>query len=262
MSNINSINDAVNDFKLGMVKEELNETAKKHKVELKAGPAAEVKREPEVRKIIIPEGMDLLQGAADLITRYTEEETYQNYSRAYPNLFLNDYLIAIDEMVKKYFGAKIISNINTSGRPSAPNNIQFSVGIDDYGRVINREGFTGSLKPQCWPGSIADVGINHLIIRAKKKYEKQVNQFLQEVQDYTVKNSVIRGQAVRIEMHPVGVLNAIPIFTKTNNKVVLNDKTHRIVHNLIIPALGETQKKALLFTGDFGTFKHLFFNVK
>jgi transitional endoplasmic reticulum ATPase len=81
-----------------------------------------------------------------------------------------------------------------------------------------------------------------------------VNRFLEEVQEYIVKNSVVRSCAVTVTAVRNGLL-ANPINPKENNKIVLSEEVERIIGNLIIPSLADKSKTSLLFTGDFGTGK-------
>lgn len=224
---------------------------------LKPELKVEVKFIDGIYHVAIPEEMSLIQGAYSLLQRFEEEEKTQAFTLDFKNIFLNDVVLTMKKILPEIFGKIINSPINTQGRAASPVSISFVVDYQADGTPIHDSGFLGSVIAPLWENAIIDITPTGLVVLSKKKYEHQINRFFEEVNGFLKSNSVVKGHAVTIQKVKQGLL-ANPVFIKTNAKIVLNDDTKRIVDNLVIPSLGEKQKKTLLFTGDFGTLKLLF----
>lgn len=253
--NGNGLIDRANQIMLEEVKEEISKEAKKHQIKLDDKNIIPSEEYSHTRKILIPKEMNKLQAAHNLAKQFQEEEILRNFNRVYENVFINDFLIAIEKLVIKYFGMLHVSRYNTAGNPVGENYIQFQVGFDSKGEVKTEKGYIGSVKCPVWEDAIMDIKLpSTLIVRAKAKFEKSVNEFLAEVEHTMREASVVRGTSVSIQETNGGLMTT-PQLVIENNKIVLSDKVERIINNLIIPGLRNKGKVSLLFTGDFGTGK-------
>lgn len=251
---LEQLNDLVNNYSADIVQEELVDTMGKHKFKPKKDDSTETEF-MEVTKIILPGGMNKLQGAYNLLKQFREEETLRNYNRKYSGFFMNDFMVAMNAMTKKYFGQLHVSKRNTEGDPASNDYIQIPVGFDSTGKLKTVQGYVGSILAPVWEDAIIDIDPRGLLtVRAKLKYEKEVNKFLGEIEDYIKKNSVVRAGCFKPEQVRGGLI-AQPINPKINNRIVLDKKTERVVANILIPSLKNKRKSSLLLVGDFGTGK-------
>jgi hypothetical protein len=213
-----------------------------------------VESDPVIKTIVVPEEMNKLQASYTLIKQFEEEEVLRKYNRMYPHYFVNDFLSAIGVLIPKFFGMLHISPANTEGKKASNDYIQFPVRFEKD-KLITEKGYVGSILAPVWENAIIDIHAQGaLTVKAKMKFEKQVNLFLEEVADYLKKYSIVRGTAVKVNVLPFGLMTE-PINPKENKKIVLGEQTERLVSTLIIPSLAERSKTSLLFTGDFGTGK-------
>jgi len=249
-----TLQDRANKFMITEAKAELVSTAKEYGVKLDAGDKTGTMISPDTLKIILPSAMNKLQGALNLIQQYAEEETTRTYNRSYPNLFINDFMAVMGDIIPKYFGMLHVSPVNTSLQPTKPNYIQFPIGFKEDGTVRTQKGYVGSILAPVWENAILDIRPGAIAVRAKLKFEASVNDFLEDVERAIRENSIVKGNPVEITITDNGLI-ASPIRAKINKAIVLEDKTERIIHNLVIPSLRERSKTSLLFTGDFGTGK-------
>jgi SpoVK/Ycf46/Vps4 family AAA+-type ATPase len=250
-----NLTEKVSNFATREVKADLNELVKAHKFELNDKDIVDTEHSPETRCIIVPETMNKLQAAHNLIKQFEEEETYRTFDRAYPNFFLNDFIVVIQKLIPKYFGMLHVSPIATNGYPAAKRYIQIPVGFDDEtGKVKNEQGYIGSIIAPVWQDAILDIFPGKIIVKAKMKFEEDVNAFLADVEDSIRRHSIVKGNSVSITITGDGII-AQPIQAKENKKIVLEENVHRIINNLVIPSLKEKGKASLLFTGDYGTGK-------
>lgn len=254
MSN-GTLQDRANGFMIKEATAELMTTAKNYDIKLDPGDKTGSVTSPDTLKIVLPSAMNKLQGALNLIQQYAEEETPRTYNRQYPNLFINDFMAVMGDLIPKYFGMLHVSPVNTSLNPTKPNYIQFPIGFKEDGSIRTQKGYIGSITAPVWENAILDIAPNAIAIRAKLKFEASVNNFLEDVEAAIKENSIVIGNAVEINLTPSGALMAAPIRAKINHGIVLDDKTERVINNLIIPTLREKSKTSLLFTGDFGTGK-------
>lgn len=256
MSSSASLQERANQFMIKEAKTELKEAVSSYPdLKIEEGQRMEVTHSPETRKVILPLGLNKLQAAFNLIKQFQEEETLRTYNRSYENFFINDFLAAMQIMVPQFFGMLHVSQWDTNGRPAAQDYIQFPKGFDDAGRVQTEKGYIGSIKAPVWEDAIIDImPPGRLAIRAKMKFEADVNNFLEEVERAIKRYSIVRGTSVSIEVVKGGLM-AKPILPRENKKIVLSEDVRRMINNLIIPSMKEKSKTSLLFTGDFGTGK-------
>jgi hypothetical protein len=253
MSNVHNIQDRTNKFQIKVVGEELKEAIVNSGTKIDTKATIEVFAMADIHRVIIPDTMNKLQASYNLLRQFEEEETFRNYNKKYDNFFVNDFMVAIQVLIKKYFGMLHVSKFNTAGAPVEPNYIQIPIGFEN-GKLKNEKGYLGSIKCPCWEDCIADIGFGTITIKSKLKFEGNVNEFLKEVENYIRDNSVIAGHAVTLSQTKYGLL-AQPINPVANPKIVLEEENERIIKNLIIPSLADTAKTSLLFTGDYGTGK-------
>lgn len=256
MSSSASLQERANQFMIKEAKQELKEAHSAYPdLKIQEGQSMEVMHSPETRKVVLPLGLNKLQAAFNLIKQFQEEETPRTYNRTYENFFINDFLAAMQVMVPKFFGMLHVSQYDTNGRPAAQDYIQFPKGFDNRGRIITEKGYIGSIKAPVWEDAIIDImPPGRLAIRAKQKFEADVNNFLEEVELAIKEHSIVRGTSVSIEVVKGGLM-AKPILPRENKKIVLSEDVRRMINNLIIPSMKEKSKTSLLFTGDFGTGK-------
>lgn len=251
----NNLQDRTNQYMIQEVKDEQKEIMKENGFTPDKKDGTPTEAIEGLHKVVIPSSMNKLQASYNLLKQFEEEETLRTYNRSYPNFFMNDFMVAMSAMINKYFGMIHVSRRDTDGRPASNDYIQIPICYDSKGKLETQQGYIGSVLAPCWEDAILDiVPSGRISVRAKLKYEKEVNNFLQEVQDYIIANSVVRSCAVTVTEVRGGLL-ANPINPKENNKIVLSDEVERIVANLIIPSLADKSKTSLLFTGDFGTGK-------
>lgn len=256
MSSSTSLQERANQFMIKEAKVELKEALHSYPgMKLEEGQRMEVAHSNDTRKVILPLGLNKLQAAFNLIKQFQEEETLRTYNRMYENFFINDFLAAMQIMIPKFFGMLHVSNYDTNGRPASQDYIQFPKGFDARGNVVTEKGYIGSIKAPVWEDAIIDIlPPGQIAIRAKMKFEADVNNFLEEVERAIKENSIVRGTSVSIEVVKGGLM-AKPIHAKENKKIVLSEDVRRMINNLIIPSMKEKSKTSLLFTGDFGTGK-------
>ena len=251
----NKLQDRVNQFMIKEVTSEMIEVMTEAGFQPDPKDGTETVSAENLHKVVIPTTMNKLQASHNLLKQFKEEETLRDYNRKYEHFFLNDFMLAMNTMIKKYFGMLHVSPMNTEGKRAANDYIQIPVRYNELGELISENGYVGSIKAPCWEDAILDIYPNYIIVRAKLKFEGQVNGFLSEVEDYIKYNSVVTDSSVTIEANRNGSLSVKPINPKMNKTIVLDSEVERVVNNLIIPSLADRSKTSLLFTGDFGTFK-------
>lgn len=250
-----TLQDRVNQFMIEEVKDEQNDLMKKNDFSPDKKDGTETVSAEHLHKVVIPSSMNKLQASYNLLKQFEEEETTRVYKRSYKNFFMNDFMVAMNAMIKKYFGMIHVSRRDTDGSAAANDYIQIPICYGPNGELQTQQGYVGSVLAPCWEDAILDIYPNGVInVKAKLKYEKEVNLFLEEVEKYILQNSVVKSCSVTISEVRGGLL-ANPINPKENKKIVLNDEVERIIGNLIIPSLSDKSKTSLLFTGDFGTGK-------
>jgi hypothetical protein len=249
-----SIQEKVTAFMVKEVKGDLATQVSNNGIKLDDKNIIPSEHSKETLKIVLPDTMNKLQGAHNLIKQFEEEETQRSYNRNYENFFINDFMIAMQVMIPKYFGLLHVSRIDTTGRPAGQNYIQIPIGFNEDGSVKTAKGYVGSIIAPVWQDAILDIFPGLIRVRAKLKFEAQINAFLEDVERSILRESVVRGTAVTIEKRDDGLM-AIPILVKENRKIILSDDVNRIVNNLVIPGMKEKRKVSLLFTGDYGVGK-------
>lgn len=256
MGNSASLQERANQFMIKEAKAELAEVVTANPdIKIQEGQQMPVMVSPDTRKVVLPLGLNKLQAAFNLIKQFQEEETLRTYNRAYSNFFINDFLTAMQVMIPKYFGMLHVSQWDTNGKPAAQDYIQFPIGYLANGRIKTEKGYVGSIKAPVWEDAIIDiVPPGRLMVRAKMKFEADVNDFLEQVELTIRKESIVRGNSVSIEVVRGGLI-ANPIQAKENKKIILSEDVKRMITNLIIPSMKDKSKTSLLFTGDFGTGK-------
>jgi len=252
---MSSLQDRVNQVMLKETKQDYNSVSKEHGFVANKSDGTPTVHQENMMKVVLPEGMNKLQGAHNLIKQFEEEETFRVYNRNYTNFFANDFMIAMQVMIKKYFGMLHVSQRDTGGNPASNDYIQIPTNYDENGNLVSVQGYVGSIKAPCWEDAVIDIAPCSIAVRAKLKFEGPVNRFLEDVQDYILRNSVVKGTAVKIKKIRGGALMSEPINPKQNKTIVLNSETERVVNNLIIPSLADYSKTSILMTGDFGTGK-------
>lgn len=248
------LQDRVNGIMLKEVKKDYSEVAAEHDFKADKSDGTPTVSQENLLKVVLPKTMNKLQGAHNLIKQFEEEETYRVYNRSYQNFFINDFMIAMQVMIKKYFGMIHVSQRDTEGRKAGNDYIQIPIKYDEEGRLVSEQGYIGSIKAPCWEDAVLDIFPGSIAVNAKLKYESQVNRFLEEVLEYIQKYSVVKGTAVKIVQTRGGLLSE-PINPRENKTIVLNNETQRVIDNLIIPSLADHSKTSILMTGDFGTGK-------
>lgn len=250
---MSSLTSLSNELAVRVVGQELKETVAESGIQI-ASDDKTPSEQHDLKKILIPREMNKLQGSFNLLKEFKEEETLRNYNRSYAGFFMNDFFVVIKKAIDETFGMLTVSRYDTNGNPAATDYIQIPVGLDKKGHKKTEQGYVGSLKAPCWEDAIVDIDVNSIRIRAKLKFEKEVNQFLEGIEQVLKSHSIVKTQAVTITQLRSGVMaNFInPII---NDKIVLNAKVDRVVNNLIIPSLDDTGKQSILFTGDYGTGK-------
>lgn len=207
----------------------------------------------DLHHVAIPKTMDKLDAAFNLLKQFEEEETYRNYNRNYTNFFLNDFLVAMEELIEENFGMLHVSKRNTAGQPASPDYIQVPIGFKGK-NLVTKKGYIGSIICPVWDNCIMDINPNQLIIKSKLKHEVAVNKFLESVEQHIKTKSIVKGKAVKLQ--PIrGGFMAEPINPVINERIVLKPDTERLVNNIIIPTLKKAKKSSMLFIGDFGTGK-------
>lgn len=239
-----------------VLESELNSIAAEHKILLSSIDPTEIEAWNK-NKIQVPSSMNKLQGAMNLIREYRNEETIKDFNRNYPNRFFNDFVSTVNKIAKAEFGSIIMSPYCTAGLPA--DNIDLLLPLKYEGNnLINETAFFGSLVVSAWDNAILDINPTSISIQAKVKYTPEINAFLAKVERELTKQSIVQGQAVEISIRAIKgtiVAETKPVRVKINPGIFLEETVERIVGNLIIPSLNEGKKKAILFTGDFGTGK-------
>jgi transitional endoplasmic reticulum ATPase len=254
MSN-KTLQDRVNKFMIDEVKDEQIYLMDKNNFSPDRKDGTETISMENLHKVVIPTSMNKLQASYNLLKQFEEEETTRVYKRHYKHFFMNDFMVAMNAMIKKYFGMIHVSRRDTSGDAAVNDYIQIPICYGADGELQTQQGYVGSVLAPCWEDAILDIYPNGTInVKVKLKYEKEVNSFLEEVEKYIIQNSVVKSCAVTISEVRGGLL-ANPINPKENKKIVLSNEVERIIGNLIIPSLADKTKTSLLFTGDFGTGK-------
>lgn len=256
MGSTASLQERANQFMIKEAKSELKDAVSAYPdMKLEEGQQMPVVHSGDTRMVILPQGLNKLQAAFNLIKQFQEEETPRTYNRTYENFFINDFLTAMQVMIPKFFGMLHVSQWDTNGRPAAQDYIQFPIGFKSDGTPKTEKGYIGSIKAPAWEDAIIDIlPPGRLAVRAKMKFEADVNRFLEEVEQAIRQNSIVKSNSVSLEVVKGGLL-AKPIRTRENKKIVLSEDVRRMINNLIIPSMKDKSKTSLLFTGDFGTGK-------
>lgn len=248
------LQNAVNSYMITVGNNNIKDTAKKHEIKLIDGQAMAVSKSKETLRVVLPEKMNKLQAAFNLLHQFSEEETARTYNREYKNFFINDFMVTIGALIPRYFGMLHVSPVDTAGFPAGKNYIQFPIGYGEDGSTKTASGYIGSIYAPVWENAILDIFPGMIKVKAKLKFEEEVEEFLADVEYSLEANSIIKRSAVEIVLHPMGLM-ANPIKAKKNDKIVLREDTKRVVDNLLIPSLRDKSKTSILFTGDFGTGK-------
>lgn len=251
---MDQLQDAATQFMIKAGKAAVVDTASTHGIELKNGQVSPVIADPQGLTIIIPKSMNKLQGAFNLLQQFAEEETNRTYNRQYPNFFINDFMTTMGVLIPKYFGMLHVSSVDTNGRPAGKNYIQFPIGYNADGTTETRSGYVGSIKAPVWENAILDIYPNSIAVKAKLKFQTEVEGFLNDIERSLKAESIVNGAAVEVQQAHGGLM-ANPIKAKENGRIVLRENTARLIDNLVIPSLRDASKTSLLFTGDYGNGK-------
>jgi len=248
--------DTVNTFMHEIVSDELSEVLMQTGLKIDKGDTTGTKFVTTgLHQVLVPAAMSKVQGAHNLLKQFKEEETTRVYNREYKNIFVNDFIVVMNQVITKYFGLIHVSRVDTTLRPAGNDYIQIPTGYDNNGNLEHAKGYVGSVLAPVWEDAIIDIRASGSIaVLAKLKYEGQVNDFLADIEKLCKSTSVVKGQSVTVQSVYGGML-ATPISPKENKKIILSDQNERIIGNLIIPSLADQSKTSLLFTGDFGTGK-------
>jgi len=250
-----NLTDLVNGMMVKEVSKEIKIEAEEHGIAIKKdNKILSEPGEEGLNKILIPKTINKLQAAANLVKEFQEEETYRDYNRSYDNFFINDFMAALGILIPKYFGMLHVSSRDTKGDPAPNDYIQIPIKYDEKGNLVTVDGYVGSIKAPCWEEAIIDVFPGILVVRAKLKFEKEVGKFLNDVEKSIKQHSVVKGNAITIEVTKRGLI-AKPINPKINTSIVLSSDNERIIKNLTIPNMNHASKTSILFTGNFGTGK-------
>lgn len=208
----------------------------------------------ETQTIIIPTGMSKKHAAKELERQWEEEETEINMALELKEWNSRDAVHAIMIAMERTFGW-----INAqSSFWSTPMELQIVTNIEN-GKITTKDAFLGEMKVSSWDDAECTVGIKtqggrelfaFVVFNVKKKHKERVKNFFSEIREILLKESIFKGKSVLVDSTGFHFIE-----NKVNPNIILNEDEERIVENLVIRPLKKTGKRAILFTGKYGTGK-------
>jgi hypothetical protein len=214
-----------------------------------------VEYSPEVKKIILPEGMSKKAAADDLMNQWNNEEQIQEFVVVLEGWDWKDGLRAFKNVIEEKFGW-------LKGRPTwrgNPSEISIVTGFLN-GVQQSESAFYGPCSFPAFENAEGEVSVTgsgeaFCKIKGKKKFSLAINVFFNEVRQYLANNSIYRNKPVVVTQSGWGTPELTITELKSNPKIVLNENERLVVNNLILGQLQDPGKRVYLFTGDYGNGK-------
>lgn len=209
--------------------------------------------------IQIPSSMDKKEAANELLRQHKEEETELDVDRKFDNWKWQDVLVAIKITAEHYFGW--INAQKSFFNP--PTEIQVIVDYEK-GLPVKTTCFYGEFKVNALEGALCNImprgGVVHVSFNVKKKYKKKIEEWYELIDKHLRENSIYRGKSISVTSSgsQVQFQESVAfqiIETKSNSKIVLNNKEQVVLEQYCMLDLQEKGKRTYLFTGDYGNGK-------
>ena len=246
-------------------------TKKKQEGKVDLGPikpnSVIVENSTETQRIILPANMDKMTAAEELVRMAEEEQKINSYTRQYPGFYWEDVIVAVRKAQENILGWV---NGKTVYVPFVgavhPELVDVVVQKHEDGTTDTEKGFIGRAMVTNWSDDAFietnlrgafDAGIQ---AQARKGNEEQVNALFDEVGRILREESIFKGKAVIVEFKENKRLGrkepSMEItYIHTNENIVLNDGTRRVVDILLTADRKEDGKRIYLFTGSYGNGK-------
>jgi AAA+ superfamily predicted ATPase len=209
----------------------------------------------EVKKILLPKGMDKRVAAKELEAQWKNEESENNFSSAFEGWNWQDVLVAVRRVTEREFGWM---NGKENWFTGSPREIDIVVDIKK-GKKVNERAFYGDFQITCWEKAVARIGIAddgtvHISIQAKRKFSDPITNYFNLIREQLETASIYRGKSIVVTKNGNNLAFEI-IENKGSEKIVLNKREQLVVDTFIIDSLGESGKRCYLFAGGYGTGK-------
>lgn len=220
----------------------------------------EVKSSSKTEVIILPESMTKLKAANELYSQHEAEEKIINKVFIFDKFIIEEALIAIMDTMRSHFGwVDSKPTIGFFGNENPPVEIKIKTSTTEH-----RSCFLGEFEVSQWEDASGSVGVNHsgayVSVTVKKRYEKRVDSFFEEILKEIKENSIYKGKTLAFNMtQKYGNLHPEFDFIDNNQTdvIILNPEEQLILDNFVIkPIVDEIPgKRGVLFSGPFGTGK-------
>lgn len=211
------------------------------------------------KRIIVPVSMNKMEASQELERQWHDEETIIEVDRQFIDWNWKDVLVAVKQTAEEHFGwVQGKTTYGMFGEKHRPKEIDVVIDIKN-GVKITETCFYGAFTASVWEDAQVNVGPGHISCEVKKRYAQEVKAFYDKVQLYLDEKSIYRGKTITVtrKENPWGDVSLdFEVFElKVSDKIVLNEKTERVVQNFVIDDLGDEGKRCCLFSGGYGNGK-------
>lgn len=223
----------------------------------------EVVSSDEVKKIVLPKGMDKLKAAKELEKQYFDEEQEIDSIAAFEGWNWKDVLVAIKKVTEDIFGYMNAQAEQSFFGKSNPKEIDIVVDVRE-GKPIVEKAFYGNFAMACFENAEASIAFSGrdivMKVTLKRKYNEEITQYFNAIRNHLETASIYRGKSIVVTRKQAfggsGYHLDYEIFEpKPNDFIILNEKEENLVNEFIVDSLDEAGKRCYLFTGNYGTGK-------
>lgn len=221
-----------------------------------------IEKSKDVRTIIVPEDMTLLQASKELKAMHENEEQVIDAVRIFEGWEWQDSLVAIKKVSEHMFGWINGKTIRTPWGEVRPEEIDVVVNVVNNDKMTEKC-FYGKFGIAAFEDALADVGVNgagnaYVTIKLKKKYSDKASLYFKAIEQYLRDFSIYRGKTVVITgaRSKFGHHHSYEIMeNKGADHIILNESEDMVIRDFVVSKLGETGKRVYLFTGPYGNGK-------
>lgn len=220
-----------------------------------------IEKSQDVRTIIVPDSMTLLEASKELKAQYENEEQVIDMAYTFKGWEWQDALVAIKMVSEAMFGWINGKTIRTPFGEISPVEIDIVTNIVNNDKVTEKC-FYGKFVIGAWESALADVDVNRegasVSIKGKKKYSDLATTYFKAIEQYLRDHSIYRSKTVVITGNKtqMGHNHSYEIMeNKGADHIVLNHDERMVIDDFVLTDLGSPGKKCYLFTGPYGNGK-------
>lgn len=228
-----------------------------YKVKEVKGISSEVETSKEVKKIIIPYGMDKRKASEELYHQWENEEQEIDVSADFEGWNWKDVLVALKKTSEEVFGWIKGKSTWWSGNPTE---IDIIVDLKN-GKAITEKAFYGMFTIPAYDDALCNIqvikGVVYISTTCKKKYSQDLTDFYNTIRNHLSAKSIYKGKAIVVTENKAfpGTLDFEIIENFCSDKIILNEDEKILLDHFVLSNLGEGGKRCVLFSGAFGNGK-------